>query len=398
MDRVQSKAFPDKSDFPVQIGRGVFGSVFGNDDSPSLKRFALKESNFGGVGAAEYAPIHKEQGLLARFSEICPEYTTATSTLMRVPTQEEKRRGNKYLSSNPHNDDDYTNHDYSMSDTALFMPRVTNGAHTAHYYISNNECSVYDSLVCAQQMFLVCLCVGDSMKFWDMHNENLMISRSVTYAVPDFTHKNVTLIERGPKITIIDTGQYKARSKGDMEREFTSNIEHIFWSMCSVLMVSNWRIILSRYGVKDVKSRDSYIDLLTLKPPTSAESHSERLLKYYQLFKDRILEPILKEMDTVVDIPNLHNPLVNAHQQHLGVEEIEFWKHFTKSNVAVTAQWKSHRVDVVNDLMHKIQYLMGMRVAQLETGEFKEAIPTWKLDLLMEKGGIKRRRIPTFTS
>jgi hypothetical protein len=41
---------------------------------------------------------------------------------------------------------------------------------------------------------------------------------------------------------------------------------------------------------------------------------------------------------------------------------------------------------------------MGMRIAQLETGEFKEAIPTWKLDLLMEKGGIKRRRIPTFTS
>ena len=102
-------------------------------------------------------------------------------------------------------------------------------------------------------------------------------------------------------------------------------------------------------------------------------------------------------MDKVVDIPNLHNPLVNAHQ-HLGVEEIEFWKHFTKSNVAVTAQWKSHRIDVVNDLMHKIQYLMGMRVAQLETGEFKEAIPTWKLDLLMEKGGIKRRRIPKFTS
>jgi hypothetical protein len=183
MDRVQSKAFPDKSDFPVQIGRGFFGSVLGNDDSPSLKRFALKTSRLedtSGKSPLEcFGSIQSEQSLLARFSEICPEYATAPSTLMRVPTQEEKRRGKNYL-SNPHNDDN-TNHKYSIGDTALFMPRAANDAHTAFYYISNNECSVYDSLVCVQQMFLACLCVGDSMKLCDMHNENLMISRSVFF-------------------------------------------------------------------------------------------------------------------------------------------------------------------------------------------------------------------------
>ena len=157
MDRVQSKAFPDKSDFPVQIGEGVCGRVNGNDDNPSLKRFALKASRLEkrslGKNPLEcFGSIQSEQSLLARFSEICPEYATAPSTLMRVPTQEEKQRGKNYI-SNPHNDDN-TNHKYSIGDTALFMPRAANDARTALYYISNRECIVYDSLVCAQQMFL----------------------------------------------------------------------------------------------------------------------------------------------------------------------------------------------------------------------------------------------------
>jgi hypothetical protein len=368
MDRVEH-AFFHPSQFTNEIGWGEYGPV--TSDQKGI--MAMKARSYQHVAkkpkAGEIGSLSREMKTLNYFSSICPEFVAAPGVIARVPTDDEKKRSIDTVqlhASSPH--------EYLIGDTSLFIPKVRN-ASTLHQIIHTGQCSEYDALVGSMQLWLMFLCVGDSVELNDLHVENIMFSPSISF----FNMEDGNLMEKSPQVTFIDTEYYHIGSveSHNNHQPFRENMVSISQLIYQVLqMCRRFKQIKQHQLLKD---QSSYFKVF----PSNSNRQDpplDGLRNYFQVFKDNILDPLSRDIDAIEKVPNIYHPTI--HGNH--TPRLEHFAEYAQ-NPNATEAWKQNRRKVIRDLRVRIDFLVNHRILQLHMGEYLKEYPTWKLDSRLEK-------------
>jgi hypothetical protein len=354
MDRVEHPFF-HRSQFTKEISLNDYVSV--NADKSG--RYIMKRRFGQNPNQRQMESLSHEIKTLSFFSSICPEFSAAPGVLSKVI------KDSALIEAPQHP------HKYLLDDTTLFMPRVRD-ALTLNNIILTGRCSEYDALVGSMQLWLVFLCVGDSMEFNDLHTDNIMFSPSVTF----YERLDGNLLEKSPQTTIIDTEMYKINDGKPNNVFFRKNMVVVSVMMFEMLQICKFKQTMLQQVLSD---ESKYFKVF----PASFNTYDsviDNLKNFFKAFKDNILDPLSREIETLEKVPNIYYPAI--HEQHtprLG--------HFAELSQSpyVTEAWKEARRKVIRDLMIRIDYLVNYRIIQLHMGENLRQYPTWKLDSRFKK-------------
>jgi hypothetical protein len=355
--------FPNPQKFTRRLGGGESGCVY-TDERGIFAMKRPRESNVEHDDVDEIASISYEKKMLDYLSSIIPEYTPSPATLTK-PLME---RGSSNRDS-PQNSivDEYT---------FMLMPKIKNDAMTLGSLGDQNIFfSEYDALVCSMQAFLAFLCIGDSMVMDDIHPENVMLSPSITHSIINNDGSSLEFIEREPHITFIDMGYYRITkthsrdSSGSLDNQsFRYNMSQIFPVIISILRVCKiGNKTISR--ILNIYSKYYEINLKSQGLPLHTDFTSK-----YKFFVVDIVHELKKFTDIIDKIPN--------------IKQIEAGDGIISRTI--TPKWKENRDGVIANLISRMKFMGSLRLSQIQDNRIMEAIPTWRLDQLLEDPKIKQ--------
>jgi hypothetical protein len=364
MDRT---LFPNPREFTKRLGGGESGCVY-TDERGIFAMKRARGSNIEHDDVDKIASISYEKKMLDYLSSIIPEYTPSPATLTK-PLAANKRGSSIRDSPQSSVVDEYT---------FMLMPKIKNDAMTLGSLSDQNIfLSEYDALVCSMQAFLAFLCIGDSMVMDDMHPENVMLSPSITHSILDNNDgTSLEFIEREPRITFIDMGYYRITktrsidSGGSLENQsFRYNMSQIFSVIIHILRVCKiGKKTISR--ILNIHSKYYEINLKGQGIPLLADFTSK-----YNLFVVDIVRELKKFTDIIDKIPN--------------IQQIEAGDGII-SRTIITPKWKQDRDGVIANLMSRIEFMGSLRLSQIQDNGIMEAVPTWRLDQLLEDPKIRQ--------